>query len=575
MQKFIFVVAMVAWIYAQNIHNDYNMFVVDDTPKNPAWVHVADLDNDGHDELVVSVFADSSPLGAGFVSIYKRQDGINKWQKFYLPGSENIAFPNDTTIIDIDGDNDLDIILPSGFLATAPYHSGALRWFENLGQNKWKTHVICKEQKLFYHYVAYEDIDNDGIHDMVTVGEFKGLTGESEAKVQFFKGLGEAKFAQKPTTIMNSCLGSIPTLRDLDNDGDLDIISAQYFAKGASAAWLENKGSGKWEKHIIENGVGPCIQLSIIDNLCHNGQTMAVLSNHVNTHDQPKGPTEGIFMYEVPSDYKNLTKPWSRKLISKGIKSRPSPWGAPQAAPGVFQCGDVTGNHLQDIVVSGDGDSRIFLLEQTQPGHFETKVLMDNMAQAGVAVADLDEDGICEIIVSSYEHNKIVILQRSMEKVIARITNEFRQQGRDIEFISGKVRTIPKMPEKLGNGGVVEYKLLYPGGSKRAGYIKHDLVGGHVYVTTVGFSLEGTYHIWQEVNPTPRPKIEVKSSFFYSPEGGSVKVGNGKVRSHLVAFTTVGKMCKQKIIGGYLFINPIWGSASGHYFIFQEAIEAK
>jgi hypothetical protein len=45
-------------------------------------------------------------------------------------------------------------------------------------------------------------------------------------------------------------------------------------------------------------------------------------------------------------------------------------------------------------------------------GQFETSVLIENVPQGGVETADLDGDGNLEIIVSSYEANKLVILKR-------------------------------------------------------------------------------------------------------------------------------------------------------------------
>jgi len=91
----------------------------------------------------------------------------------------------------------------------------------------------------------------------------------------------------------------------------------------------------------------------------------------------------------------------------------------PQAAPGLFGYGDITGNGLTDLVVSGDGDSRVFWYQQTNPGNFVQHVLdgiegeplmQSKFGQAGgMKIVDLDNDGYNEILVTSYEDNKIYI----------------------------------------------------------------------------------------------------------------------------------------------------------------------
>jgi hypothetical protein len=384
-------------------------FFIDANPDRPAWIKITDLDGDGQPELVVSVFAKSSPAGAGYVAIYKRQGGLGVWRKTVLPGSQGTKFANDVTISDVDEDGDLDIIVPAGFLATTPFSSGAIAWYENLGGNTWKKHTLFEKQKLFYHYVEHVDIDGDGIRDFVTVAERVGAT-----EVQYFKGKGKGVFSTTACVLYRNVLGSIPTVVDLDGDGDPDIVSAQFFVPGASAAWLENIGGGTWRHHVITDQVGPSIQFALIPNLCGDGRTMGVLANHVNSADTPEGPKEGVFLLPVPETKDDLIAPWPFKLIAAGIKSRPSPMMMPQGAPGVFHWGDIDGDGDIDLVVHGDGDPRVFWLEQVAPGQFETRVIMNDMPQGGVAVGDLDGDGVSEIIVSSYEKNRLAILKKKM-----------------------------------------------------------------------------------------------------------------------------------------------------------------
>ncbi|MFM7489568.1 MAG: FG-GAP repeat domain-containing protein, partial [Actinomycetota bacterium] len=79
-----------------------------------------------------------------------------------------------------------------------------------------------------------------------------------------------------------------------------------------------------------------------------------------------------------------------------------------QAAPGVFGWGDVDADGDVDLAVSGDGDDRLFILEQTGPSAFNTRVLQTGYAQAGsMMVVDLNNDGRLEILASSFESDQV------------------------------------------------------------------------------------------------------------------------------------------------------------------------
>jgi hypothetical protein len=379
-------------------------YELDASPDRPAFIHAADLDGDGVKELVVSKFAGSSPMGSGFVDIYRRVGaGLDSWTKMRI--LEGIKFPNNISTRDINCDGRLDIIVPAGFLATAPQKSGALFWLENIGKG-FKTHTLTTGGKYFYHHAEFVDLDGDSIKDLVTVGEEKGVFNEGSAQVHFFRGTSSAdRFEKTPVKVADG-LGSLPAVADFDGDGDLDIVSAEYFGSKGSFAWLENLGEGKWRKNYIDDKAGKAIQLSLVENLYGDGRTILVGANHTNTSDNSSAAESAVFVYEKSSQYPGQ---FLKTRISRGIKSRKSPAVGPQGAPGVFGWGDVNGDGLTDIVVHGDGDPCVYLLKQVEKGSFETLILAKNMPQGGVCVSDLDGDGICEIVASSYENNKLMI----------------------------------------------------------------------------------------------------------------------------------------------------------------------
>ena len=106
---------------------------------------------------------------------------------------------------------------------------GGVLWFEQ-SEGQWIRHDVVKpEQELFYHAAEFADLNNDGIKDLVTVGEFRPLPdagGSDRAEVMWFEGTTDGtRFKAEPYRIAEG-LGSLPELYDVDGDGDVDL-SAQ------------------------------------------------------------------------------------------------------------------------------------------------------------------------------------------------------------------------------------------------------------------------------------------------------------------------------------------------------------
>ncbi len=161
-----------------------------------------------------------------------------------------------------------------------------------------------------------------------------------------------------------------------------------------------------------DGDAGPSIMLAFVDDLYGDGVTRAIGSNHTNTRRNPPDERESaIVVFDIPED---PAQPWPKHQISTGIVSRAGDLHTNRYdAPGIFGTGDVDGDGDVDVVVAGDGDPRVFWLEQTSPGEFTTHVLQDQIGQAGgMVISDLDHDGKSEIIVTGWEKDVVYIFER-------------------------------------------------------------------------------------------------------------------------------------------------------------------
>ncbi|KQW48790.1 hypothetical protein ASC77_08635 [Nocardioides sp. Root1257] len=407
------------------------------------------------------------PVGGGTLQLYRPGATLSSWTKVPVFGAgAGIVFPNATTIDDVDGDGDNDIIVPSGYFfgtdSSAPTWlntTGAITWWENKGPDTAFTkHVVIDGQAGSYHGVQLVDLDGDGTRDLVSVSEEAAQAGnqvDDTVRTQFFKGLGGGSFAA-PVELAHNLGGSQPVVDDVDGDGDLDIISSQYFhvlndmSTSASFLWLENTdtdgtlGSADFAPHTIAKltDVGMGFQIRPVPGFRGPGTTSWIGTNHVNrctfallnasfawpeqvieftpgadprnawsrtTLSAPETPPE-----PCPSDYGSNRDNYPE--FSNAITSR---YGPGQGAPGVLGYGDIDGDGDIDLAVSGDGDRRLWWIESLGDGGTELHRLTDAgeyFGQAGGAVVvDLNGREGNELVFSSFDQDTLAIWTRDTE----------------------------------------------------------------------------------------------------------------------------------------------------------------
>jgi hypothetical protein len=401
---------------------------------SPSFITVADVNADGHPDLVVSQFGPFfgvAPPGKVTV-LYSKVDASGKvdpshWDaEVVVPLKDLVLSPNRTTVADVNKDGLPDIVVPSGFLASPG--SGALAWYEQLAGGGWKRHSIVSGQKNaagqteFFHEAIVDDVDDDGTLDILAVGETAKtqLGGSSSATVNLYRGdKNSADRFLKTATVLASGGGSLPTYHDVDGDGKKDLVAAQYFVPGETFAWYKNVGAaGPWPKHVMDTQHGPGIDLLWVDGLYAPGKGGYVGANHTNTADDKSSPESDVFLVRPAP---GSTTVWSSAPITAGvIQSRKSVAPGKQAAPGVLGAGDIDGDGLPDITVSGDGDSRVFWLKNKGNGQFVT-IPLAGVANTpvnapfgqcgGMNVFKLDKsDKNACIAVTSYEGNTVSLL---------------------------------------------------------------------------------------------------------------------------------------------------------------------
>nr|WP_245210927.1 FG-GAP-like repeat-containing protein [Prochlorococcus marinus] len=192
---------------------------------NESAVHVADIDSDGDLDIVAA---------------YEHTDTIRWYEN---DGAANPSFSttvittsadyaHDVYIADIDGDGDLDII-------SASNNDDKIAWYENDGAaNPTFTTSIIATNADEAREVFIGDVDNDGDLDIVSASRTDGA-------IAWYENDGAANPSFTSSDIVNSLDGSGGKtdvhLADIDGDGDLDIVAADYDRN--PVVWYENDGA--------------------------------------------------------------------------------------------------------------------------------------------------------------------------------------------------------------------------------------------------------------------------------------------------------------------------------------------
>lgn len=209
--------------------------ILKDLPR-PTHTTLGDLNGDGRDDLIVSMFGNNT----GRLSWFELLEN-GEYREHVLLRRPGVI---QTELADINGDGFVDIIA----LIAQEYE--AMEIFYNDGKGEFQNKRIFQKHPLFGHtHFQLIDFNGDQLQDLLVVN---GDNGEYKSSLKPYHGVriylnrGQGKFEESSFFPINGAYRAIAA--DFDEDGDLDIAVISYFPDYTqfpreSFVYLENRGS--------------------------------------------------------------------------------------------------------------------------------------------------------------------------------------------------------------------------------------------------------------------------------------------------------------------------------------------
>ena len=185
-------------------------------------VYAADIDNDGDMDVLSASFTDDK------IAWYENDGAADpSFTARTITTSADEAVS--VYAADIDNDGDLDVL-------SASKGDDKIAWYENDGAADPSFTARTITTSADYAWRVYAaDIDNDGDMDVLSASI-------NDSKIAWYENDGAADPSFTARTITTSADGARSVYAaDIDNDGDMDVLSASF--SDDKIAWYENDGA--------------------------------------------------------------------------------------------------------------------------------------------------------------------------------------------------------------------------------------------------------------------------------------------------------------------------------------------
>ncbi len=226
--------------FTERVINDH----IHDNVLFAVWANVADVDNDGLNDVIATANDYIGASDSGRVTWFKNSgtppDGeTNAWSSTDINTTQRFPFVNWT--MDLDRDGDVDVLVGANDGSGTETQTLMVYW--NGGDGSSWTSTTISSAFDDAEYVAARDVDGDGDIDVIACNDGGDL--------QVFKNDGTNNFPSGDIITISSHYRGARTLypADIDGDGDPDLVSVSL--DGDSLDWWESDAE---DKQLVTSG---------------------------------------------------------------------------------------------------------------------------------------------------------------------------------------------------------------------------------------------------------------------------------------------------------------------------------
>lgn len=220
-------------ICATNLFSRATVNIIDDALFRAELTFSGDIDGDGDNDVIATSNADPK------VVWYENLDGLGNFSSEILITAQEVGVTA-VEIVDLDGDNDLDLVISSN-------SGGRIAWYENLdGQATFSAPNLIVTGLSAPIDMVTNDLNNDGYMDVI-------VSSKPQNKISWFENLdGNGTFASENIAVPYAPEPDRVECADVDGDNQIDLISISQSDR--KIVWFKNlDGMGDFSVYHVIN----------------------------------------------------------------------------------------------------------------------------------------------------------------------------------------------------------------------------------------------------------------------------------------------------------------------------------